>query len=171
MMKTLKVYKDDNYEVFINGDEMVLTDKEGLVRTYSKEKFCKSKDRMHKIKGLFTSCYVFLAIIIYLLLGFLIPNGYGWANFWFLFILIPFVSSVFECIGTKRASAFGMVFLVTATYCALGMMMSLWHPLWILFLLIPLYSIFAQFIDIKTHAHDFEVLEDAIEEERSKDEE
>ena len=85
------------------------------------------------------ACGLVIAIA-YLLIGFLVPFGFG--NYWFLFILIPVIISALECIKKRSIRPFSYSCLVTAIYCAIGMLCNIWHPTWVLFLTIPLYNAF-----------------------------
>lgn len=85
--------------------------------------------------------FAIIATIAYLLLGFIIPGGKGWACYWFLFILIPVVGSIGTVIKTKKASHFNYPCLVTATFCAVGMFAGMWHPMWVIFVTIPVFYI------------------------------
>lgn len=111
------------------------------------------------VSGLF----VFGTAIVYLTIGFLVPN-YGWSCYWVLFLLIPIASSLVEAIQERRICKFLYPVLVVAVYCFLGMrfndvsynlfgkeMHGFWHPMWILFLTIPLFYAVAGPIDSYIH--------------------
>ena len=87
--------------------------------------------------------FAIIATIAYLLLGFFLPGGKGWACYWFLFILIPVVGSIGTVIKTKKISHFNYPCLVTATFCAVGMLAGMWHPMWVIFVTIPVFYIIA----------------------------
>ena len=89
------------------------------------------------------SAYAFIVTIAYLMLGFLLPNGMGWSHFWFLFITIPVVGSIRECVRRRRIKPFNYPCLVASVFCALGMFLRLWHPAWVLFITIPVFYIIA----------------------------
>lgn len=91
----------------------------------------------HLISGIVTSVYFFLALIIYLLFGFLTKKG--WQVGWILFLLGPVISSIFTCIIKKKVSPFCMPLLATAIYCFIGLMYNLWHPYWLIMLSIPVF--------------------------------
>ncbi len=88
-----------------------------------------------------------LATVAYLLLGFLTDRG--WAVGWTLFLLIPVIGSIGDCIRTKKISDFLYPVLVTFIYLFLGMHEGLWHPTWIIFITVPLFYIPANLIDKK----------------------
>ena len=80
-------------------------------------------------------------VIVYLLLGFLISNDNGWICGWTVFFLIPIVPSIFEAIYKKDITEFVFPVFIVAIYLNLGMIFSLWHPTWIIFILIPIFYI------------------------------
>jgi uncharacterized membrane protein len=86
-----------------------------------------------------------------LTIGFLVPK-YGWRCYWVLFLLIAIATSLVKAIQERRIYKFLYPVLVVAVYCVLGMtfndvsynlfgkeMHGFWHPMWILFLTIPLF--------------------------------
>ncbi len=97
--------------------------------------------------GLWFGIAAILATVAYLLLGFLTDRG--WAVGWTLFLLIPVLGSIGDCIRTKKISDFLYPVLVTFIYLFLGMHNGIWHPTWIIFITVPLFSIPANLIDKK----------------------
>ncbi|MFA6809283.1 MAG: hypothetical protein WCR27_09870 [Eubacteriales bacterium] len=95
----------------------------------------------YTIKSSLYSLSFLAATAAYLLLGFLLPDNQGWANWWPLFIIFPVIPSIFEAIANRSFCRFLMPLLVTAVYCFIGMQWNLWHPWWILFFIIPAYYI------------------------------
>lgn len=106
---------------------------------------------------------VFGTAIVYVTLGFLVPE-YGWSCYWVLFLLIPVVTSLVEAIQQRRICKFLYPMLVAGVYCFLGLrfndlrynlfgheMKGFWHPMWILFLTIPLFYAVAGPIDSYVH--------------------
>ena len=89
--------------------------------------------------------YVLIVTVAYLLLGFLVPDG--WAVWWTLFITIPVYYTLVTCIKVKRFSPFAYPVLCAFVYCLCGMLTSVWHPTWIIFLSIPFYYWIAYEID------------------------
>ena len=89
--------------------------------------------------------YPLIVTAAYLLLGFLVPNG--WAIYWTLFITIPIYSTVVECIKVKRFSPFAYPVLCAFVYCLCGMLTGVWHPSWLIFISIPIYYWLAYQLD------------------------
>lgn len=86
-------------------------------------------------------------IIAYLIIGFTCERG--WAIGWLLILLIPIVESFIKAVKTKNPSTFAYPVLVAAVYLTIGMLMSIWHPTWIIFLTIPIYYVIADAIKQK----------------------
>lgn len=87
-----------------------------------------------------------MCLIIYLSLGFLIkePNMWGWGLF--IFLLVPIMPYL---IGLKKL-VISVSAAITIVYVVVGILSTvlkfpdengLWHPLWIIFLLIPVIHI------------------------------
>lgn len=69
--------------------------------------------------------------------------GNWWHPAWLLFLLIPIYYDFVKMFVAKtlygKLHAFPVVMLSTLTYLCLGFFNSMWHPSWLVFLLIPLY--------------------------------
>lgn len=89
--------------------------------------------------------YPLIVTAAYLLLGFLVPDG--WAIYWTLFITIPIYYTVVECIKAKRFSPFAYPVLCAFVYCLCGMLTGVWHPSWLIFISIPIYYWLAYQLD------------------------
>ena len=50
-------------------------------------------------------------------------------------------------INTRKITAFCYPVAVTAAYCGFGMYYHIWHPLWLIFLTIPVFYIIFEPID------------------------
>jgi len=81
-----------------------------------------------------------LTLAAYLILGFCWNL---WHPGWLIFFAIPIyyeTFAMFTAKGTrKKLHLFPMALIVTAAYLIAGLCYSLWHPTWLIFLLIPLY--------------------------------
>ena len=85
-----------------------------------------------------------ITVIIYLLLGSLL---HLWHPGWIVFVLMPAILSIFECIKFKKVSAFVYPCFAAAVFLFLGTVFNWWHPGWVIFLTIPLFYIIAGKID------------------------
>lgn len=89
----------------------------------------------------------FSVIIAYLIIGFTFERG--WAVGWLLIFLIPIAESFIAAVKTKNPSAFAYPVFLAAVYLTVGMLMSIWHPTWIIFLTIPIYYVIANAVTQK----------------------
>lgn len=117
------------------------------------------KKPFRRIIGFIYGSGFFIALIAYFLCGFLWkgPTGaLGWASMWILFLMPIVVGSLFSAISNRKWSDFQFPVLITAVYCAMGIIggaygVNLWHPFWLLFLLIPIHSSLAHTLDNHRH--------------------
>ena len=89
--------------------------------------------------------YPIVITVIYLLWGFLTDDG--WSIGWTLFVTIPVYSSIIECIKVKRITPFCYPIFVTFIFLLFGMLYGVWHPLWVIYLTIPIFYSIAPAID------------------------
>ncbi len=99
----------------------------------------KKMTKLGLANAIVTSVLGGIAIILYLTLGFLYKEINFWAVGWTMFLLVPTISSVFEAIEKKKLSCIAIPLPIVAVYCFIGILFGLWHPYWVLFLLIPIY--------------------------------
>ncbi|MDD2396324.1 MAG: methylmalonyl-CoA mutase family protein, partial [Sphaerochaeta sp.] len=81
--------------------------------------------------------------IVYILLGSLMGM---WYNGWVVFLIPEIIASLVRAISSRKFSKFNMPYVSTFTYffvCMVvpGLSANLWHPMWVVFLAIPLYYI------------------------------
>ena len=84
-----------------------------------------------------------LAFITFILLGYLL-NYWHWA--WVLFLIPDVIVSFVRCIEKKNPKHFNITFLSLFVFFFVcmgfpGMDAQLWHPMWVVFLAIPIYHI------------------------------
>jgi len=105
------------------------------------------KKNLKSIKFKWVSAIPFLCTILYFILAFClkefkVDGAYAWSAL--VFLLIPFSYFI---IGLKRFR-FSFPVFIAALYITICVIVqytagiSLWHPLWVMFLLIPPYYIF-----------------------------
>ena len=93
------------------------------------------------IKDSLAEAYTIIATAVYVKLGIMLKDNNGWKYFWFLFLLIPVIPSICIMIYKRKITAFCYPMAIAAAYCGFSMYYNLWHPLWILFLTIPVFYI------------------------------
>jgi transcriptional regulator with XRE-family HTH domain len=121
-----------------DGDTVVET-KDGKV--YVNDEEC------HHAPHWFSGILPMLTIIAYLVMGFTIPDGYGWTRGWLVFFLIPILLTLVTAVRKRKPSYFAYPVLVAGIYLFVGMVYGFWHPHWIIFLTIPIYYIISGAIE------------------------
>ena len=82
-------------------------------------------------------------------------SSVGWGAGWVVFLLPIVLGSIFAAIRQKKVGVFNFPVLVTFAFLAVGMLTTyygpqpLWHPMWVVFLLIPVFYSVAHAIDTK----------------------
>ena len=115
---------------------------------YSEEKSENSQERDLRALGktLLKIPYFLIAIIVFLIIGF---SSKLWHPAWMLILTIPayYLTAWGFCAKTKKGMLLKLpVYLyVIILFLLMGFTASLWHPMWILFLLIPAYYWFVSF--------------------------
>lgn len=138
--------KDGNDEVHIKRDGVHVYEngKETQVKVFNH----KHHDDRSLAEEIASGIFSVLVIIGYLLFGFLYEDhAFAWGIGWTAILLIPVFTSVFECARKHRVSRFAYPVLIAAAYCFLGILLGLWHPLWVMFLTIPVFYGIATPID------------------------
>ncbi len=162
------VYKDDGITVGINDAEISVKNEYGEEKKYDAQAVGRKRAKEKRINGIVTSVFSAAAVIAYLLLGFLVKDGRGWACGWVVFPLIPVVSSIVEIAFYKRIAAFNYPCLITSVYCAIGMIFGVWHPTWIMWITIPVFYVLAGIADKATRTYDYEAIDDALDEKEER---
>ena len=88
-------------------------------------------------KSITFSILMFSALITYILLGIYVPSG--WAALWVIILIPMIIDSILSSISHRDPGKFAMPLVAVAVYIPLGIYCGLWHPLWVVFLTIPLY--------------------------------
>lgn len=105
------------------------------------------KKALHKsIKSLIDIIFILGAVIAYCILGFLLPNGEGWIKWWVIcvFSLVP--GEIYKTFAFKKPEYFPITYLAIGAYCTIGEFLNIWHPTWIIALVIPVYYILTESI-------------------------
>ena len=145
---------EDGSKVIINDKHVCCYDKDG-----SKVEVHAFKDKFSKVVALVDCCLTSLMIVLYILLA-LFTKTFSWANGWVFFFVPDFVCSILRAIHDKNPNKVNIVFLVLFTFffvCMVvpGLDANLWHPMWVVFLLIPVYhSIFGTINKIRGKEED-----------------
>ncbi len=142
----IHVVDKDGSEVHVGISGIHITDSTKSDPKKHHFEFCgspKEKDAGNKLGGVVLSGLMFIALVVYILLGSLMGM---WYNGWVVFLIPEIIASLVRAIASRKFSKFNMPFVATFTYffvCMVipGMSAGLWHPMWVVFLAIPLYYI------------------------------
>jgi len=95
-------------------------------------------------KALYAFPYPLVTVIVYLLSGFLFKL---WHPGWLLILTIPIYYQIVSVITAnttrKKLNRFPFPIMCVFVFLLSGLFLNLWHPMWIIFLLIPIYYIIA----------------------------
>ncbi len=145
-----QVKKDEE----VKGERVELVDdegnrmeiKDGHMRCYDKdgnEVKKGPKDPVIKVLDIIDCALSSLAIVTYIVLGITLKL---WASAWIFFFVPDFICSIARAIRKKNANNVNVVFLAIFIFFFVnlfypGLSANLWHPMWTVFLIIPIYYI------------------------------
>ena len=120
---------DDGSEVHITNDGVEVFDKGHKI---------KKMDKTSQIIAIVEGALTIVALIVYILLGSLLGM---WWNMWIVFFVPGIIGSICRVIHKKNLNKLNVAFICCFIYFFLCMVApgGLWHPLWVIFLAIPLY--------------------------------
>lgn len=141
-------------EIYIDDDHIIINSKDGDKVSIKGKNITLNGKNILRIKGepIVDALYAIgfaLFVIIYILLGIFLDNG--WAIYWPILLLGIVVPSIVDAIVKRKFTKFNYALFITSIYCFLGMKYTLWHPYWFLFITIPVYYIIFDFIDKLIH--------------------
>jgi len=101
------------------------------------------KKKLGKVANLIDSCGICLCIVAYILLGTLCGL---WHCAWILVFVPNFIASIVRAVAKKDLEQINVCFLACFAFFFVclwvpGTSAHLWHPMWVVFLLIPVYYI------------------------------
>ena len=129
----IHIVDDEGNEVHIGDKDIRLVEKNGHVVVRKK-----ALNKAEKVNILISSILGGLALITYILLGVLLGM---WWNAWVVFFVPEIIASIVRCVQHKNANKFNMAFLACFVFFFVCMVApgGLWHPMWVVFLSIPVY--------------------------------
>ena len=140
-----------NDRVVINDDGIYVSSKDGKKVIINDKGVHRYDSNGHVIKkevnkplaviGICEGALYLLAIVAYILLGSLANM---WYNAWIVFFVPEILCSIARAILKKNAHQFNMPFFATFTFFFVCMVLpgldaNLWHPMWVVFLAVPIY--------------------------------
>ena len=159
------IVKEQVKEENKNEESIVLTDKDGSkvvikdkhVSAYDKDGNKverEKKDKFSQVCDILNCSFTFLMVILYIVLG---TVWNKWAGGWVFFFVPEIICSILRAIHKRNPNKVNIAFLTVFTYffVCLFLELPLWHPLWVIFLLIPAYhSLFGSINKIKGKEED-----------------
>ena len=143
----IHIKDEDGSEVHITGKGVQVIDEEG---EHKNVKVTFIRDRKQRINALISLLTTFGVVIAYILLGALLGL---WGQAWVLFLLLPIVPSLTEAIIFRNGNIFAYPIFLAFLYLLLNVWVlpacnvaAMWHPLWVMFLTIPVYYGVCNFI-------------------------
>lgn len=130
------IVDDEGNELSITDDGIKCKDPQG-----NNVKFSDIHDRAMVIIAAIEGALFALAIVGYILLGVFLNM---WWNGWVIFFVPGIICSIARATRKKNAAKFNMVFASCFAFfftCMVipGLEANLWHPMWLVFLAIPIY--------------------------------
>lgn len=137
---TIRLTDDEGQTLEIKDNHIHAYDKNG--KEVQKGMY---KDKFEKVLALIDCCLTSVTILVYILLGVLL---HWWAQGWVFFFVPEIVCSIIRAVHRKNPNKVNITFISLFAFffvCMVvpGLEAHLWHPMWVVFLLIPIYhSIF-----------------------------
>ena len=105
-------------------------------------------DKVIKVISIIESALFLLSVVAYVLLGVFLNM---WWNAWVVFFVPEIICSIARAIRKKNANKVNVAFISCFAFffvCMIipGISAQLWHPMWLVFLLIPVYHVFVSLI-------------------------
>ncbi|HNX16540.1 MAG TPA: helix-turn-helix transcriptional regulator [Bacilli bacterium] len=141
----IHVIDEDGSEIHVGCGGIHITDTG--CKTEKKHHCCEAehflKDKGGKISGIVLSVLMLLAVVAYILLGSLANM---WFNAWIVFFIPEIIASLIRAIASRKFCKFNISFVSVFVFffvCLVipGTSAMLWHPMWTVFLAIPIYYI------------------------------
>lgn len=129
----IHIVDDEGNEVHIKDHHIYLKDENGHIVERKKV-----LTKLEKVNIVVSSVLGGVALIAYILLGVLLGM---WWNAWVVFFVPEIIASIVRCFQHKNASKFNMPFLSCFVFFFVCMVVpgGLWHPMWVVFLAIPVF--------------------------------
>ena len=151
----IHIHDGDGNEVEVKDHGVQFTDENGNTKTI------KHMSKHQRLMALISSIVTLLIVIAYLLLGSLLGI---WSQAWPLFLLVIVIPSIFDAALQKKPYKFSYAIFVVFIYFLLNSWIlhdaPLWHPLWVMFVTIPVYYAITGFIKHRKDDEDEEDDED-----------
>lgn len=120
------------------GDFVVDIDSDGIHKKPAGDDNKKERiEKGKKISNYLTSLGLLVALVVYIVLGCLIPST--WSYLWTIFLFVISLATIPTAIAKRKFSSFRIELAIVGTYCLVGLVTGIWHPTWVMFIGIPIY--------------------------------
>lgn len=141
--KGIHLQDDEGNTIDIDAKGIHLKENNGHKMEVNKPKIIEEKSPLVKFADVLEGCLFISATIAYLLLGFFV-KPWGWYGGWVVFFIPEMICSLLRAIDKKEFRQLNVPFYTMFAFffvclIAPGVSAVLWHPMWVVFLLIPLY--------------------------------
>ena len=147
---------DEGNSIHIGSDGVHLRDADGSevhigkggIRGVDKHGHIFVKNRKPRFSAYLEGVLMLCAVVAFLLVGFL-AEAFEWC--WIVFFVPEIVCSIIRCFERKRFGAFNIAVFCTFVFFLVCMAFNtdLWHPMWVVFLLVPIYYTIVKPFDYK----------------------
>ncbi len=100
----------------------------------------KRKKFFNSLASLLDSIFLLIALVAYIVIITTVKNGAS--DFWFVFFFALIPGEFVRFLGNRTLSSFPIWILAISAYFFLGAYFKLWHPYWVILLVIPIYYAF-----------------------------
>lgn len=153
--ESINITDDEGNNVRIVDNKIELTSADGTVKIIDKDHKPK-QPKIVVISGILEGILFLIASITYILLSSFNVAPFTWGNAWIFFLVPEIICSVLRAIGYKKFTQFNMAFTATFAYFFICMVLEtyLWHPLWVIFIAIPIWYVAMDPVDKYIHRND-----------------
>ena len=161
--KSIDITDEGIHLVDDKGQKVSITDDGVHVYKKDGEVVKKIPDKFTRIIGAIECALFTLALVGYILLGTLANM---WWNGWVILFIPGIICSIVRCIYRKNPNKLNVTFIACFAFFFVNMInpgpsANLWHPMWVVFLSIPIYhSLFGTINKIRGKSEDEEVDKD-----------
>lgn len=109
------------------------------------EKYEEQRRKINLVNQIVLLVFMGIGLIIYVSISYFYPEY--WASLWVLLLAGPIVSSLAVSILHGRMVEFAYPLVCVAFFCSIGFIYNNWHPMWAIFLSIPIYYLIGNYVD------------------------
>ena len=113
------------------------------------DEYSEVEEKLRKKESVVTWTIFSVALILGVI-AYVVPSLFYeefWSNLWVLLLFAPILTSFYKALVKYQMTAFSYPLLVMAVYFPVANIYNLWHPLWLIFLTIPVYYLVGDIVD------------------------